>query len=85
MTLVINKKSKYLESLSQQKEIFSTTELAKGYGMSARAMNKILVEMDILKKVGNNYAIVEIWRDPVYFRHIIIEIYYNNQRLFSPR
>ncbi len=81
---VVEAKSKYLESLSKKRQTVTTTEFAKDYGMSAVAMNKILVKLGILKKAGRTYAIVEEWRFPVYFRYRGYG-YSSNKEFLSPR
>jgi len=84
MFVVIKPKSRYLESLNSKKETVSTTEFAKDYGMSAKAMNIILVELRVLVKNGKTYAFVEPCRIPTYYTYEAYQ-YSENKFTLSPR
>ena len=59
-------KATYYDLFLQCKGLLSVTQIAKDYGMSAMAMNKMLHEMDIQYKLGNQWHLYQKYADKGY-------------------
>jgi prophage antirepressor-like protein len=59
-------KASYYDLIVQNKSLVSITKIAKDYGMSGRAMNKLLHELGVQYKMGNTWLLYQDYADQGY-------------------
>jgi anti-repressor protein len=74
-------KATYYDLILQCKGLLSVTQIAKDYGMSAMAMNKMLHEMDIQYKLGNQWHLYQKYADKGYTQSKTQNINHSNGEL----
>lgn len=59
-------KASYYDLIVQNKSLVPITKIAKDYGMSGRAMNKLLHELGVQYKMGNTWLLYQDYADQGY-------------------
>lgn len=59
-------KASYYDQILQNKSLVPITKIAKDYGMSGRAMNKLLHELGVQYKMGNTWLLYQEYADQGY-------------------
>lgn len=59
-------KASYYDLIVQNKSLVPITKIAKDYGMSGRAMNKLLHELGVQYKMGNTWLLYQEYADQGY-------------------
>lgn len=59
-------KASYYDLIVQNKSLVPITKIAKDYGMSGRAMNKLLHELGVQYKMGNTWLLYQDYADKGY-------------------
>jgi prophage antirepressor-like protein len=59
-------KASYYDLILQNKSLVPITKIAKDYGMSGRAMNKLLHELGVQYKMGNTWLLYQDYADQGY-------------------
>jgi phage antirepressor YoqD-like protein len=59
-------KASYYDLILQNKSLVPITKIAKDYGMSGRAMNKLLHELGVQYKMGNTWLLYQEYADQGY-------------------
>lgn len=59
-------KASYYDQILQNKSLVPITKIAKDYGMSGRAMNKLLHELGVQYKMGNTWLLYQDYADQGY-------------------
>ena len=71
-------KANYVDTILQSKSLVLTTQIAKDYGMSARKFNRILNELKIQYKVGDQWVLYSKYQSNGYVHSRTINITRSN-------
>ena len=71
-------KANYVDTILQSKSLVLTTQIAKDYGMSARKFNRILNELKIQYKVGDQWVLYSKYQSNGYVHSRTINIIRSN-------
>lgn len=71
-------KVRYVDKILQTKNTVTTTQIAKDYGMSAKALNKILHEKSIQFKQSGQWLLYAKYQDKGYTKSSTVDIYHIN-------
>lgn len=71
-------KANYVDTILQSKSLVLTTQIAKDYGMSARKFNRILNELKIQYKVGDQWVLYSKYQSNGYVHSRTIDITRSN-------
>lgn len=74
-------KADYVNQILKSTSSVKTTQIAKDYGMSARAFNKLLYELGIQYRVGDQWVLYAKYQACGYVRSVTYEYRYRDGRL----
>lgn len=74
-------KADYVDHILKSTSSVKTTQIAKDYGMSARAFNKLLYELGIQYKVGDQWVLYAKYQACGYVRSVTYEYRHRDGRL----
>lgn len=74
-------KADYVDHILKSTSSVKTTQIAKDYGMSARAFNKLLYELGIQYKVGDQWVLYAKYQACRYVRSVTYEYRHRDGRL----